>query len=177
MQRKFDFPGGDVGAHQHRTTGWDEEVRCDHLIFGIAAGVAAEYEVVASNLFVPTGRPVLMRANIAPGKVEFTLHDLSDPEAKPETATISHNLTGDFQSPNTKLLIGGRDHSDYTHLWDGQLARLSISGALDTTFSELPENSRWHRKNKPLPKRDPELDALADFCHALLSSNEFLYLH
>ena len=148
-------------------------------LIGSNPGGDTEYEVVASNLRVPTGRPVLMRATISPGKVDFTLHDLADPEATIEVASINHNLTGGFQSPETKLLIGGRDHSSQTHLWDGQLARVSIGEGFSTTFTDnqLPENSTWLKKERPAPKRDPQLDAFADFCHALLSSNEFLYLH
>jgi hypothetical protein len=31
--------------------------------------------------------------------------------------------------------------------------------------------------NKAPKKKSPTREAFADFCHALLSSNEFLYLH
>ena len=154
---------------------------------GSNPGGDTEYEVVASGLRVPTGRPVAIRATIAPGKVEFTLRRLSDPGAEIMTAAVDHNLVGQFQSVDTRLLIGGRDQTKNAHLWDGQVARLSLTSGGDTLLEALFEagdgehplpGSRWLRQPRPAPPGpDPDLEALAEFCHALLSSNEFLYLH
>ena len=100
------------------------------------------------------------------------------------------------------LLVGGQDQRG--HLWDGQLARLVISpGALtheqllisepksptnrliDWSFTgedgEHPApNTAWLRREKPKSPGGIPASALAavtDFCHALITSNEFLYLH
>ncbi|MGI9242957.1 MAG: DUF1549 and DUF1553 domain-containing protein, partial [Verrucomicrobiales bacterium] len=67
-------------------------------LIGSNPGGDTEYEVVASNLRVPTGRPVAISAAIGPGEVRFTLADLSDPQAETQTARIEHNLVGRFQS-------------------------------------------------------------------------------
>jgi hypothetical protein len=99
-----------------------------------------------------------------------------------------------------KALIGGRDQKG--HLWDGQLARFAVSeGALtkeQLLISGKPRPSRlidwvFAGENGEVPAPDtawvraPQADspaapsellsALTDFCHALLTSNEFLYLH
>ena len=107
-----------------------------------------------------------------------------------------------IQTSDVRLLVGGRDQRG--HLWDGQLARLVISsgalskkhlliakpkdlsnGLVDWSFKgedgERPvPGAAWLRREKPKsPGGIPAstLAAVTDFCHALLTSNEFLYLH
>ncbi len=176
-------------------------------LIGSNPGGDVEYEVVASNLRVPLGKPVYLAAVVEPrpegrGTVRFFLKDLSDPAAQLRSAEISHNIAGDIQDPGTRLLIGGRD-GKMPHLWDGQVGRLAIqtdaspeeddllirNTGSDRDFrlhlsiegengAEPLPNSGW--LVKPAPPRaasNPQLEALTDFCHALLSSNEFLYLH
>jgi hypothetical protein len=46
-------------------------------------------------------------------------------------------------------------------------------GASD--FSEFPEGVKWNEMKEA--SQAPTHEAFSDFCHALLSSNEFLYLH
>lgn len=168
------------------------------------------YEVVASDLRFPLNKPVYIAAAIsakpAPddptkGSVTFYLKDLSDAKAPMQTATVPHEIVGGLASkPDIKTLIGGRDQNG--HLWDGQLARLSVSkgilppdellvnsgsrrSIIDFNFAgnngELPAPSTSWLRNapaKPASEYPPELlGAVTDFCHALLTSNEFLYLH
>jgi len=168
------------------------------------------YEVVASNLRFPLAKPVYLAVSLSArpsgeeatyGSATFYLRDLSDPEAKLEQSTVSHQIVGGLDANRVRSLLGGRDQKG--HLWDGQLARLVIhQGALgedqlllgdrpapdpvvDWTFSgpdgaEPAPNTRWIREASPRssdPYAPGVLAAMTDFCHALLTSNEFLYLH
>ncbi len=176
-------------------------------LIGENVGADVVYEVVASNLRIPTGKPVYLAAVISTdppgkGKVTFHLKDLSDPDATLQTAEVDHGIARRIQTPDVRLLVGGRDQRG--HLWDGQLARFVLtSGALaqehlliadpkdlpnrliDWSFKgkdgERPApGATWLRRNKPkAPSGIPSgaLAAVTDFCHALLTSNEFLYLH
>ena len=83
-------------------------------------------------------------------------------------------------------------------MWDGELARLAIrdgvrsreklliaGGDASAAVADLLPGgqpieepfagAKWLRPG--LQGGNPALLALADFCHALLTSNEFLYLH
>jgi hypothetical protein len=176
-------------------------------LVGENVGGDVVYEVVASNLRIPTGKPVYLAATVAvdgkgEGKATFHFKDLSDPDAKLQSAEVDHGIARRIQTPDVRLLIGGRDQSG--HLWDGQLARLVISsgilvrGQLLISAPKSPPNrlidwsfkgqdgerpvpdSAWIRREKPKSSSAPPfstLAAVADFCHALLTSNEFLYLH
>ena len=160
------------------------------------------YEVVASNLRVPLNRPVFLAVVIDPrpngkGTVSFYLKDLSEGEALLESAVIEHNIVGSILSDDLPVMVGGRD-SGSPHLWRGQIARLGVipsvvrldelfasprEGALiDLVFSESKDGvpftgAIWHGSAKKEAEADLSVEAFADFCHALLSSNEFLYLH
>jgi hypothetical protein len=177
------------------------------------------YEVVASGLRVPLGKPVYLAAaisarpskeDLAKGSVTFYLKDLSDPAAPLQSETVSHQVVGGLSvKEGVATLLGGRAQPG--HHWDGQLARLSVSeGALkkeqllispqrSEAESLLPEARRvfdwtfagddgetpvpgtaWVRNAKeaaPSGVSPKLLGAVTDFCHALLNSNEFLYLH
>lgn len=169
------------------------------------------YEVVASGLRFPLGRPVYLAAAISAttsddnptgGSVTFYMKDLSDANAKLETATVSTSVVSRIQNPALKIVAGGRDGRG--HLWDGQLARLTVSrGALpreqllvgsdsakatrilDWTFDgdngERPAPDTAWLRHTPMDVTSgvstKVLGAVTDFCHALFNSNEFLYLH
>ncbi len=169
------------------------------------------YEVVASGLRFPLNTPVYIAAAISAttsdenptsGSVTFYMKDLSDPDAKLETATVETSVVSRIQNPALKIVTGGRDGQG--HLWDGQLARLTVSRRIlppeqllvgsdvdkasrivDWTFAgddgEQPApHTAWLRKAAAdeLPGVSRKtLVAVTDFCHALFNSNEFLYLH
>ena len=168
------------------------------------------YEVVASDLRFPLNKPVYLAAAVSAepspddptkGYVTFYMKDLSDPNAPMQTETVAHEIVGGLAAkPEIKTLIGGRDQNG--HLWDGQLARLTVSKGILTPGELLVNggskrqivdfnfagdngetaapNTAWLRDtgDKPSSKYPPELlGAVTDFCHALLTSNEFLYLH
>ena len=201
----------------HQTPGWTFGVtsiksayRPRNFILqlvGENVGGDVVYEVVASNLRIPTGKPVYLAATVAAngkgeGKVTFHFKDLSDPDAKLQSAAVDHGIARRIQTPDVRLLVGGRDQSG--HLWDGQLARLVITSGIlvrDQLLISAPKslpsrlidwsfkgqdgerpvpNTAWIRRGKPKSSSEIPSSTLAsvtDFCHALLTSNEFLYLH
>ena len=164
------------------------------------------YEVVASDLRFPLSKPTYIAAAVSPkpskddvtkGFVDFYLKDLSDPKAPLQKVHVPHQIVGGLSPDDAvRALIGGRDQKG--HLWDGQLARITISsGVLDEkqllvnegsgtrlidfdfskgTEAEPAPRTAWMKK--PAPKGEPSVvSALTDFCQALITSNEFLYLH
>jgi len=167
------------------------------------------YEVVASNLRVPVGKPVYLAVNISAkaalgegtsSTITFQMKDLSDPKAELKTRVVEHQVVYNIQTPDTQTVIGGR--GDKRHLWTGKIARLSIGNGLKRVGSSPFENDAvrdlehtnvtffdrvdgasglaWMgspSKDAANEKDDPTLGAVTDFCHALLASNEFLYLH
>lgn len=169
------------------------------------------YEVVASGLRFPLNKPVYIAAAISAstskenptsGSVTFYMKDLSDPDSELQSATVSTSVVSQIQNPAWKIITGGRDGRG--HLWDGQLARLTVSSGvlpqnqllignkadqatriLNWTFKgengEQPApDTAWLRQN-PLNASSvasaKTINAVTDFCHALFNSNEFLYLH
>jgi len=97
------------------------------------------YEVVASDLRIPTGRPYYVAASITDqtppgqpfgGTITFYAKDLSDPSAPMQTATVRHSVCGGYVSNQRALYIGGRE-TDKRSLWDGAIARVTLrSGEL-----------------------------------------------
>ena len=138
------------------------------------------------------------------GTVTFYAKNLADPKAQFETMTIPHQLVGGYVDHDRPLLVAGRD-SDPRSLWDGVMARISLSnGALQPTqllvnspkdattslfdlqASTLENTSEplysWESgggrsKGKGKHAKTSTLEAFGDFCHVLMNSNEFLYLH
>ncbi|MFT5127253.1 MAG: hypothetical protein ACI8W8_000854 [Rhodothermales bacterium] len=159
-----------------------------------------EYVVVASDLRVPLNTPVYLAVSInvdKGGSITFYMKDLSDPEAKLQTATVKHRIEGQTQG-DLPVVVGGRGGK--WHLWDGQVARLSITNDQATsdslvlgsrsiegrhdwifggdTDAEPIPGSTWLRSPQAVLKASaPGEAAVIDFCHALFNSNEFLYLH
>ena len=176
-------------------------------LIGQNTGGSTIYEPIASNLRIPTGKPVYLAASIQTrvnGKSTATFYyaDLSESKSELQSSTVSFQIAHGLQNPSTKLLLGGRDQRG--HLWDGQLARLLITPralkkeellfsvpveeptrTLDLKFNQpvdannLPlPNTEWVRQTTP--QQEPlsrEQTTLTDLCHVLLTSNEFLYLH
>ncbi len=86
-------------------------------------------------------------------------------------------------------------------MWKGQIARIALSNKpltpeqlffrhaesnpdrIDLSFtkksieSSIPEGAAWLLPEHLQRERDPTFSAMSDFCHALLTSNNFLYLH
>ncbi len=133
------------------------------------------------------------------GTITYYTKNLADPLAKMESVTVTHPIVGGYSNPDRALFIGGRDH-DARSLWDGMLSRVSVRrGALDEEelLVSKPQGDRnclvdaqaesigstrdarffWERSTNKPGNGSSELDALTDFCHVLINSNEFLYLN
>jgi len=139
--------------------------------------------------------------DVTKGTVTFYLKDLGDPKSELQTVTVKHDVVGGLDKATLDTIIGGR--ASKGHLWDGQLGRLVVSDGvlsadqlivnggkvgkrlLDWDFSgkdidgEHPApNTAWVRETQDSSGYPPRLlGATTDFCQALLTSNEFLYLH
>ncbi len=138
------------------------------------------------------------------GQVTFYLKDLSDPKSPLQKAVVPTQIVGGLNAEKMQQIIGSR--TGRGHTWDGQLARLLISeGALDESqllvsgggggveegfrrvadfdFSDakLAGKAKWigpaEAPGAKAKSDSPMFLAVSDFCHALLTSNEFLYLH
>jgi hypothetical protein len=98
------------------------------------------YEVVASGIFIPIGRPYYIAASFDNhpasgqnfgGTITFYARDLSDPNAAMQTATVSHPVVGGYVNKERVLHVGGRE-IDKRSLWDGAIARVALrDGMLD----------------------------------------------
>ncbi|MFO1486134.1 MAG: PSD1 and planctomycete cytochrome C domain-containing protein [Verrucomicrobiaceae bacterium] len=101
---------------------------------------SAAYEVAASGLHIPIGKPYYVAASIdnhpAPGQnfggtVTFYARDLSDPSATMQTVTVTHQIVGGYINKERALFVGGRE-IDKRSLWDGAIARVALrAGVLD----------------------------------------------
>lgn len=92
------------------------------------------YEVVASGLRIPLGRPYYMAAilnnepaegRVSGGSITFHARDLGDPAAALQTVTVPHPICGGHVSPDCPLYIGGRD-KDKASLWHGAICRVVL---------------------------------------------------
>jgi hypothetical protein len=98
------------------------------------------YEVVASDIRIPVGKPYYIAASLdnhpAPGQnfggtVTFYARDLSDPAATMQTVTVPHQIVGGYVNKDRALFVGGRE-TDKRSLWDGAIARVALrAGKLD----------------------------------------------
>ena len=163
-------------------------------------------EVINSGLKIPSGKPyyvsVVFSTETLPGKnyggnVTFYAKDLSDPNAKMQVSQIPHELGLGYVNPDFDLVMGGR-HSQKGQQWFGAIHRLSVSENA-AKADELPFGTKgksltslsgsdfssadhmsfsWIRSSDPVSKtQNPsKAEALGDLFHALINSNEFLYL-
>ncbi|MFT6862517.1 MAG: hypothetical protein ACJAVK_001075 [Akkermansiaceae bacterium] len=152
-----------------------------------------EYEVVASGLEVPLKVPVMMAVSIGSqadgtGVVRFFLRDLSKSGGAVKTTVVGHKIVAGILGGESEFSVGTRKGG--SHFWKGSVARLAVipealgeldfqkKGVIDLKIREvgvLPDGMHW-TSGKKGPEKHQDV-ALVDFCHALLSSNEFLYLH
>ncbi|TWT86357.1 Planctomycete cytochrome C [Neorhodopirellula pilleata] len=168
-------------------------------------GDKLHYEVVASNLRPELNKPYYLAARVklsdtSDQGITFYLKDLSDKDAKLQTAQATHSVTHGLRSVHD-LTVGGRSDK---HQWDGlidsirleskprDLAKLAQADSpeglpqylIDWRF-ENPENigldSSGHG-NHALAKtaapnhQTPHDHARVALVHALLNSNELIYV-
>ncbi len=138
----------------------------------------------------------------APGTVTFYLKDLSNDDEPLQVAEIPHDLIGGFDN-DLPLTLGSQSGKD-VQTFDGLIddvrfvaKALTVDEILQTVERELPGTiGYWQFETVPGVMRNsaqdqlnivgrgsaivnlsPDESALADFCHVLLNSNEFLYVH
>lgn len=140
-------------------------------------------------------------ADKKPGVVRFYLKDLSNDDEPLLVAQVEHDITGGYQNQQP-LTIGGRSNNrggDFHGLIDdirltgasldtGKLLFTSENVTRDTlgywqfevspgVFRDSSERAlHLHPATANFSSGDPAQRAFMDLCHALLNSNEFLYV-
>jgi hypothetical protein len=131
----------------------------------------------------------------------FHLKDLSNDDEPLASVTVEHAVTGGLQN-DLPLTIGGRSGADM-HEFDGMLDDVRLSASALTAdelllvsdaprtdslgfwrFEPVPglleDSTAYGRRLRTTvteqPALEPSAAALADLCHVLLNSSEFLYV-
>ncbi|MEL6107023.1 MAG: PSD1 and planctomycete cytochrome C domain-containing protein [Planctomycetota bacterium] len=173
-------------------------------VFGQKGNSKIEEAAIFSDQHLELGRPYYASASIQvavgeePGKVEFVLRDLLDVESAVSRVTMEHAIVGGHGGP--VLAIGGRV-SGRSANFDGLISDIRLSRGAVSEGEELLSGEtsadrslgwwRFHpdallddtsrhdfdlRRNVSDTVADPDARALADLCHVLLNSSEFLYV-
>jgi hypothetical protein len=126
--------------------------------------------------------------------------DISDDDRPLQTSEVQHSITGGYAN-HESLTLGNRAPR-HDSGFDGLIDEVRLSDAALSSgemlltktgmnahtagywqFEEKPgvfrDTSEHHLDIAEIPakkKVDPRKNALADFCHVLLNSNEFLYV-
>jgi hypothetical protein len=174
-----------------------DDAQSDSIYEVVASNIRIPLKTPYYVAAVVSNRPAVDHAS--GGSVTFYTKNLADPLAALETAVIAHPVAGGYVNHERRLYIGGRD-SDPRSLWDGVVSRVTVTrgtvaeddllvtrpqgggGCLfDAQAESIKSTSEplfiWERAATKPAGQSVELEALTDFCHALINSNEFLYLH
>lgn len=136
------------------------------------------------------------------GSITFHTLNLADPNAKVVSKTVPHGLGGGYVNAERSLIVGGRDGAA-RHLWSGSIASVFLSNGRIESGALIPDKPMtspvrlasvsaealadtykpvlsWEKSGAPAAAagkaNSPRLEAVADFFHALINSNEFFYL-
>jgi len=165
------------------------------------------YRVIDSNIQLPLETELYLACSIhlspdGNSKAHFAWKNLDDPQAELQEASVEHEVA--TLSPDMKdgQFLGGRSNGQ--HFWNGTLKRLRVSSPAIEKESRIlnkPDGDEYESRAKldldlssnqeqVLHKKgfrllssgakdvsSPRLEALTALCHAVLTSNEFLYLH
>ncbi|MFT5524772.1 MAG: hypothetical protein ACI9G1_004160 [Pirellulaceae bacterium] len=168
-----------------------------------------KYEVIASDLRPELNVPYYVAVSLdfdgaGQGVATFYMKDLSRDDAPLISSKAKHPFRH-FELPSFSVVVGGRDHEQANHHWDGLIDDVRISksalpeSALLVAGKKQGENSdktlaHWtfDSKNRlhdssanqnhlsaaseSVTPQDRGFEALVDFCHVLLNSSEFLYV-
>jgi hypothetical protein len=156
------------------------------------------YEVAPSGLLLKekTTYHVAAKVSCSDGTVVFTVKDLSTPDGEVRTATVKHSIVGKLGTGQAAPVIGGIVRRS-AHQFDGQIEAVRIASSLHAEDGLQSDPARWAtpgvlvwNAKQPRPadfewtggvavaeSSDPKTRAMADLCHVLLNSNEFVYLH
>jgi hypothetical protein len=142
-------------------------------------------------------------ATAAPGTVTFSLKDISNDDEQMQSVTMEHKIASGYEN-SLPFVVGGRANKGAAHQFDGLIddvrlsdRALSMGELFYTQETELPSTvGHWRFEAEPgllkdssrygqdisaeMSSQDAVLakqTALADLCHVLLNSSEFLYVH
>lgn len=156
------------------------------------------YEVVASDLRLELRKPyhVVAKVSCSDRTVVFAVKDLSQPGAPVRSATVRHGVLGKLGAGQGGLVIGGLARRG-PHLFDGEIDAVRVASGvlphetLSLGTARAPGGTMAWDARRALDlsqfevlggaanaeSTDPRRRAMADLCHVLLNSNEFLFLH
>jgi hypothetical protein len=198
-----DQPGWSFGVAGKKSASGDRNLVLE-LVGDPAEDGQGGYELIASGLRLELDTPYFAGVSVRIGDpsetgVTFYLKELTAGAAL-QTAHVPHRVTANHQS-NLPLFIGARDPEKRV-VWDGLIDDVRLSnkalkqeellvtreGPLESTvgywcfeepnfFKDSSANGHNIQSDiAPTAKMDAKATALIDFCHALLNSNEFLYV-
>jgi hypothetical protein len=163
---------------------------------GVDANDAFAFESVPSGLKLATNTAYYVAAYLSSSDhtVTFRAKPLRDATATMQTATVKHLPLDRISAGRSPLMIGGiAEHKQ--DLFEGQIetVRVSVgpfpSDAPTAWETWQPTMFLWNSRQTGgeqlawlgLPPKtgtqDRRRQALADLCHVLMNSNEFIYLH
>lgn len=161
------------------------------------------YEVISSLIHLELGHAYHIQVSvdltdITKNGIQFSAKDLTDKDAKIQTASVPHTVVSKLENSN-RLVIAGRDTKSNSN-WDGIISEFSIydtidivqaddtnlttpiahwkfdsfeAGLVDKTNQQIKLSIGSEAETQLL---SPEQEAEVDFCHLLLNSNEFIYI-
>ncbi|QDT10345.1 DUF1553 domain-containing protein [Planctomycetes bacterium K23_9] len=168
-------------------------------------GDQLQYEVVASGLRVPLNKPCFVAASVdlsdaTKAGVTFYLRDLSDPDAVLQVSNVEHTVTSAVRGTGD-FVVGSRHGK---HRWDGLIGSVRIENkrrdlalvAQADSDAGLPQYSVDYRFDlkesigldssgshlhavvspKTPPAKTPRQRARVALIHALMNSNELIYV-
>lgn len=198
---KSSDPGWSVGVTGQKS-GYEPRNVILQLVGEDATGQMI-YEVIPSYLHLKLNTPYFVAVSVdlddpTPQGVRFYVQDLKTGAVR--TAQVAHQVTR-RPTTETPLVVGGRFLSK-THDWDGWIDDVRLSKAALRTTDLLVNDTQtradtigywtfakrdaflrdqsgrenhFHSSTAGV-QHDPRLEGLVDLCHAILNSNEFLYL-
>jgi hypothetical protein len=156
------------------------------------------YEVVPSGIFLKLKTPHHVAAKVSchDGTVTFFVQELSGSDVRPQRSTVKHSIVGKLGIGQATPVIGGIFRRS-AHQFDGEIRAVRIASGLlpDDALSGEPTRWTtsgmmvWEAKRASAPgfewsggasvaeSVNPRARAMAELCHVLLNSNEFVHLH
>ena len=164
------------------------------------------YRVIDSNLQIPLGKTHYLSCSVTlnpkgDSHVHFVWKNLETPDSKIQETRVKHDIISLQSISSDELFLGGRSNGQ--HFWNGNIKHFRISSpAISQEHSLISENNKAQDQGtakldlnftkstnqvlqdtgfipRTIPQKtsSPQTEALAAFCHVILTSNEFLYLH
>ncbi len=176
------------------------------LLSGTGSPANDTAEPVFSGLSIEPGKPYFIAvatrlADSGESGVTFYVKDMTNDDEPMLAANVPHTTIADIRG-TMPFTIGGRSGAA-SHLWDGVIDDVRLSNTalakeeLLVTKEGAAAQTRGHWRFEPTPgvfkdsstfahdihpratappRIDAKLEALTDYCHVLLNSNEFLYV-